>query len=510
MSVDIIKTDNSIKKCQSLTIDLFYSPIEEAVDAIKESIKEYFFKGLEDDYFPIEIENEVENYLSEMKDGLACIIEYPYVDKVYRNSFYNYYSSKHYTYQRDCIRVSIFESEISAEYFFDADKYEILGQKYLGYFIVRPTTHSIIGRSNLSPKAFQENNYKICNCKVISNISGIRLESDGFPHSSQDGETMKCAETTIWAIMEYFSSRYHEYAPVLPLEIHQALKRFSYQRQLPSTGLTMDQISFALKEFGFGTKLYFSKSFHDLNEIIDSYIESGIPIITGLQSGPLGHVIIIVGKQYKEFHWKDVLKSKFNFRGEKIKYYDASNIPNKYVVQDDNLSPYRIIDLDNPGENYIDEDFKKFQIDGIVVPLYPKIYLESVIAKELVLQILNDSILGYDFKSNFVLRFFLTSCKSLKNHITSLSRMNDILKINLQLARMPKFIWCAEIYRSRDFKESKLACGLIILDATEANKDSIDTLLFAGYPDRCISVNENKFVTLQQKFTNYSYFSNLK
>lgn len=56
----------------------------------------------------------------------------------------------------------------------------------------------------------------------------------------------------------------------------------------------------------------------------------------------------------------------------------------------------------------------------------------------------------------------------------------------------------------------KLANGLVILDATQANKESIDALIFAGYPDRCISINENNFVSLPYKFVNYSYFNNLK
>jgi Na+-transporting NADH:ubiquinone oxidoreductase subunit NqrC len=76
---------------------------------------------------------------------------------------------------------------------------------------------------------------------------------------------------------------------------------------------------------------------------------------------------------------------------------------------------------------------------------------------------------------------------------------------------MPKFIWVSEFYDKKKYKEQeKKALALIVLDATEANRESIDALIFAGYPDRCVCVNENDFVTLQYKFENYRYYSNLK
>lgn len=50
-------------------------------------------------------------------------------------------------------------------------------------------------------------------------VLGVKLFIEGFPHSSQDSETITCAETTIWAAMEYFGTRYSDYKPVLPSTI---------------------------------------------------------------------------------------------------------------------------------------------------------------------------------------------------------------------------------------------------------------------------------------------------
>lgn len=495
------------------SIEFEISPIDEALDAIIEKIKECFLKDVADEFISPFIETDIARLLDELKEELYCVIEYPYVDKVYRDSYYNYYASKHFTYQRDCIRVSLFKNEVSHENFLNSNDHAKLNDMYLGYFILRPTINAIFGRSIISPVAFEENSYKLCLCKTECLVYGAKLEVEGFPHSSQDGETIKCAETTIWALMEYFGNKYADYKPALPAKIHQAIERFSYQRQLPSNGLTMDQISFALKEFGFGSRIYSSEPYdQEIYDIIDSYIESGIPVMVGLQSGDVGHVIIAIGKQYDEtIKWDNVVESILHSHGKDVNYYEATSIPAKYVVQDDNLIPYRLISLDNPGEHYDDDDCSKYEIDSIVIPLYQKIYLESVIAKELVFQIIKDENVGYSFESNFVFRFFLTSSRSFKNHITKTDEMSKVLKNNLVITKMPKFIWVGEFYTKTAFeKRDKIASGIVLLDATEANRESIDALIFAGYPDRCVSLNENNFVTLQHNFENYRYHSNLK
>lgn len=495
------------------SIEIEISPIDEAVEAILEKINDFFLKDVDDKFVSPEIETEIAKLIDELKEDLFCVIEYPYVDKVYRDSYYHYYSSKHYTYQRDCIRVSLFNGEISHDDFLNPERHSELNNKFLGFFVLRPTINALFGRSMISPKAFEDNSYKISSCKTSCLVYGVKLEVEGFPHSSQDGETIKCAETTIWALMEYFGNKYPEYKPALPAKIHQALERFSYQRQLPSNGLTMDQISFALKEFGFGTRVYASYAYKEsLHEIIDSYVESGIPVIVGLQSGNIGHVIIAIGKHYGSEHdWKAIKESQLTLKGEDIGRIETSSIPAQYVVQDDNLIPYRLINLDQPGEHYEDEDCSNYEIDSIVVPLYPKIYLEAVVAKELVIQVLEDGNVGYDFGSDFVFRFYLTSSRSFKNHVAKIADMDIDLKNNILITKMPKFIWCGEIYTQEGFdQDDKKAIGLVVLDATEANQESIDALIFAGYPDRCVSLNENNFVILQHHFQNFRYFGNLK
>ncbi len=494
-------------------IHIEITPLDEAVDAILEATFTFFLQDTSEEFINPLIETNIAKIVDELNENIYCFIEYPYVDKVYRDSYYNYYASKHYTYQRDCIRVSLFECEINQDDFLDEQNHQKLRDNYLGYFIIRPTINALLGRSIIDPKAFINNGVSICNCKSTTLVYGVKLDVVGFPYSSQDGESIKCAETTIWAIMEYFGTKYPDYKPALPGIIHNTLKSVSVQRQLPSNGLTMDQISFALREFGFGTRIYsFDPYDEQIYSIVDSYVESGIPVIIGLESKNLGHVVICIGKKNEDtIDFKYAKKRKIIINGKQLHYYSTSDIPSKYVIQDDNLIPYRLIDLMNPGDHYSDAESRSYTIDSVVVPLYPKIYLESVVAKSLALEILRDKTVGFQLPNGFVFRFYLTSSRSFKRHIAELKYLNKDIKNSILITKMPKFIWINEFYTKKDYKSLlKNALALIILDATEANRESIDALIFAGYPDRCVCVNENNFVTLQHTFENYHYYSNLK
>src|SRR5690606_10836696 len=155
-------------------------------------------------------------------------------------------------YKRDAIRLSFFEEEISDADFFNGAQHSNLQQKYRGFIVLRPTDPFIIGRSIISPLLLRTNNILACMSKFHTTVNGVKFTVKGFPHSSQDTETISCAETSLWAIMEYFSNKYSDYQPVLPSKIIRTLNQVSSERQIPSKGLNIAQMSYSLKEFGFG------------------------------------------------------------------------------------------------------------------------------------------------------------------------------------------------------------------------------------------------------------------
>jgi hypothetical protein len=489
------------------SIQFSITSIDEAVDEIKTYILDYYKK--ED--IDLDIEKELYKVFDKLDESLWVGIEYPYVDKVYRDSFYSYFASKHNTYYRDCIRISFFANEIKNEDFRSNTGEIYLKENFRGFLVVRPTFPNIIGRSLIDKRAFIEDDFIICNHSGSVSINGVKLKINGFPHCSQDTESISCAETTIWSVMEYFGNRYPDYKPTYPSHIIEVLNKFSKQRLLPTNGLTVDQISFALKQFGFGTSIYSRNNAYDkeIENIIAYYIESGIPVIAAIENDIVSHVIVIIGHQIdSEPDFTSVNKRNLDFIGEKIEYIDYTDLPKKYIVSDDNLPPYCSVELSNPAELYgADSEFAGCNIEAVIVPLYNKIYLEVQKAKNLALAILSDRTFGFKFNSGFIFRFYLTSSRSFKEHIANLESLDIKQKDYIILSRMPKFIWCAEIFEQADFQSSRSA-GLLILDATEANKIWIDSLIFAGYPDRLIIKADDEFVTLPESFNLYQRFKN--
>ena len=311
---------------------------------------------------------------------------------------------------------------------------------------------------------------------------------------------MVCAETTLWSSMEYFANRYPEYRPVLPKSIHSMLSNTSMQRQLPSSGLNGLQISYALKEFGFGVKLYSADSYTEsvLLDMIKIYVESGIPVIAAISNdAEVNHVVNLIGrtKFTPEASFKFTPIIKFNSGSVLYDYYEQTS---DYMSVDDNFQPYMIMPLKDPASNYvpINAKWKDCHIIAAIVPLHPRVYMEGDRAKQLAIQTLkvHDKV----FKiPNLILRVLLSSSRSFKHSISLNPDLNNVIKTLIVNIDMPKFVWIAEVGTIDSFLNGK-ATGMILMDATEPKKTaSLACLLENDYIGAIIGVHGRYPLPLQ-------------
>jgi hypothetical protein len=231
-------------------------------------------------------ETQIKNIVDKFIDEIIFIVEYPYIEKYYRDTYYYFFSKKHKEHERDSIRISFFKNGISIKDFINPGKKDTIENAFLGFITIRPTSVRIIGHSFLSPKILKENSFVVCLCRKKVLISGLELQIYGFPFCSQDNEAITCAESVLINLLDYFSCKFPEYQQLLPSKIHEILKNNSYERQLPTTGIDAINMSFVLKEIGFGTKLYSKKAYQDdvFKSLIYTYLESGIPIVVNLEN----------------------------------------------------------------------------------------------------------------------------------------------------------------------------------------------------------------------------------
>jgi hypothetical protein len=206
------------------------APLEDAVDEIMSMLNRLYGQ------IDPAIETDLADFFDLLQDKLFCFIEYPYVDRIYRDTYYTYFSTKHNDYPRDCIRVAFFELPLKEVHFRRSNYIQLLQRTFRGFMIIRPTFPNIIGRTLIDPRAFRQRNFQICHYSAGVLINGIKLNATGFPFSSQDGESISCAETTLWGIMEYFGNKYADYQPVSPSKIISVLDQHAKKRLLYRIG----------------------------------------------------------------------------------------------------------------------------------------------------------------------------------------------------------------------------------------------------------------------------------
>lgn len=466
-------------------------PLNDLPNAIAEFTEKEF------DFPLTETKEKITTFLKSFKPALFTFIEYPYVDKIYRDSYYSFFSSKHKDYLRNCIRVSFFDKEINNDDFRSEEKIKNLLNHFLGFISIRPTYPQIIGTTKLSPEVLVDSDFYCCLVKNNSSVNGVKLNNYSFPHASQDAETITCAETSVWSIMEYFGTKYPEYKTILPSVMNEHLASISYERLIPSRGLSIATISYLLKQFGFGSRLYSREAYNDADEfkkILDHYIESGIPVIVNIKNHDVNHAVIFIGHQKIKTEEIENAQPSLELQtaNNKLEIIETSIFIKEYVIIDDNHSPYKLGSFKTPAEYYNpDNSFYTSEITNFVVPLYKKIYLESWQAYKLIKTILKQEIIGYTPSTGdfVILRFFLTSSRSFKNKIAC-NNMDILIKELIINTSMPKFVWIAELSNKQLYKEGK-ANGLIIIDATSNDMIRVtESLVFIIYPDKYIEINK--------------------
>jgi len=417
---------------------------------------------------------KIKDFLETLRDELTVVIETDYVDKVYRDSYYTLYSTKLRDYYRNCVRLSFFSPEFNENMELTPDNFEQIKKAYLGFLVIRPLAECCIGRNVISPIAKKEAlaDMEICSTRIASTCMGLKMDAVGFPHSSQDAESMSCAETTVWAILEYFGNKYSEYSPVKASDILMSLKPLTYERQLPSGGLTFEQISSTLKQQGFGSKVY-EKGNPRFKELFSCYIESGIPLAVCIETQEFGHAVVCIGRKKIS---RDIINRVMPTNIQGRNFYIWNKCIDKFIFSDDNCPCYQQATFDSPTSYYGIQDWANGKITHFIVPLHPKVYLDAELAIEASNYLAKNKL---NAPNDSVLRTFLTSNRTYREYLMNNPDLDAKEKEAYLQIDMPKFVWVTEIASKNDFLSNKIS-GLILLDATGSNIDNegYSSLLF--------------------------------
>lgn len=455
------------------------------------------------------------NLFSHLSD-FTVVTEEHYIDRVYRDSYYFYYSCKYFNYDRYCKRFFLFDGFFEGD-FSDVPS-ELLEESFIGSVVIRPIENRSIGRTLLSPKYFLDKHPCYIRLTEYSvTVFGKRIVIRAFPYSMQDGETTSCAEITILNLLDYYSQTYPEYHYLLPSDINRIAEFNSYERRLPTIGLRYELISKIFSEVGFHPRLYSSQKMHGykFKRIMHYYIESGIPVALGLKvDSENKHSVICIGHgpiDYAKVTTR--LNGVMDLESKKTLWVcDVADVVNQYCIMDDNLAPYKVCLCEEKANEHNSVTRKKVTLNNLeaeylMVPLYKRMFLEAADAYDICTSILAHHEFGiescYDNsigtrENPVVVRLFMTSSRTLRMIRNSQFQSgNKELRDAYNEAVFPKFVWVCEIYDMVYYPQK--AIGEIIVDATASPEAKANSAIIINYPHMiCIRqpdalLNDNLF-----------------
>lgn len=550
-----MKSANKLIECSNLMqLELVYSEsiktkntdIQKMIEQKVQNVLETFNNTFKENS-SISIFSESLEQILNINGFITVGIELNYVDRIYRDSYYNFFSNLHEDFSRKCKRLTFFEGRESCKYLIGFAKVKkekrqetenLLNKKFIGSMVIRPLKTGAIGRTLFNPAKFlgSDNCYYIRTSQWKISFLGLELSVKAFPYLMQDGITTSCAETVLLAVMDYYSQQYNDYKFALPSAINDINMRENGTRAIPTNGLSYETMSKILCEFGFYTTFDSNFKENNLRRFLYYYIESGIPIIINMQikdkenssNSGTGHAALCIGHGIKNID--NLLE---NIEYENGLYYTNTALAyDKIYVMDDNLRPYSCYEYNdlNPDETKSDtesncfmkrDDEKELTIDCYIVPLHKHMYMDAKRAEDIIQELLSiesqENVKQYNpatyykdengsneigSKDNpIIYRLFLASSRHLKHHRIM---FNDNIFLNdLYIETpMPHFVWVCEFYTKESYScDDPFAIGEIVIDATRCAKSS----LFSSI----LMINYSGSVHYVRNFTNTKIFSNL-
>jgi len=419
----------------------------------------------------------------------SIVVEYPYVDKDYRSTYYGFYSKRHRMYDKFCFRLHFFGQQIESDASLNEAK-----DSYLGSMVLRPTEVATLGRTLLSPRAIKGFEGYICETAFKNNLYGIDLPINTFPHIMQDTDVTVCAHAVCWMIARYYSERYAVYPERLTYDIAGAIKDVSFGRTIPSRGITLGQVSEILNSIGFHPELFIRELYKDdkpdfFHDVLYSYVESGIPIVAAMHKKEhavaiLGHgVLLSAVDTVKALEWKEP-------------FLPARRCCPSFVINDDNRLPFNFIHVDErSGDSYRLSD-----VDGFAVPLYEKMYLSADNILKIYPKWVSGNLVTLEKVPTYVSRVFMTSSRSYKRSLALLKDMDPLLRMTQIDLPMPKFVWIVELSEPSLYDQKKVNYRWIV-DATANPYEKFPFLLIHDSEKMIIYDRTYRHKIYEVKFT---------
>ncbi|GMU23812.1 MAG: hypothetical protein AMXMBFR13_38900 [Phycisphaerae bacterium] len=379
-------------------------------------------------------------------------------------------------------------------------------KRYLGWCDIRPAPMGTVSNAFIDTRVFVRTNsdYLFVTCQKQFEVSwpdGRVFAVRAFPYVQQDGAVVRCAQAALTGIAQFYGSELR--GPDFT-DIGKAYP--SGMRAIPSRGLIPPQIGLGIEKIGLEPVIHDytlvpdeHKEILHCEQVIYRYIESGIPVLIGVDAGREMHALVVIGHTFTPDSWLAHTARLYYERPKSgFSYHCSTTWIERFVVQDDNLGPYMLTPSD-----FIQYVACKL----VVVPLPRSTFLAAEEAELFAADLFRPagqdicSVLGAFIKKSeddqkplhpdtkfwyeqfqsqvygleLVLRTSLRDAVGWKRSMESCESVAAFRSV-LDKLPLPENVWVVEISWPEIFTHARNFCGEVVLDPTALLSPSVPTL----------------------------------
>ncbi len=448
------------------------------------------------------------------------LVETAYIDRDFSAAYSAFYSTLYRQRSKFCSRVHFFSEDIES-FLGDLTKEELAtgleaaNDRYLGHVVIRPLSHAPVGSGIVATAAFERPGTQIdvrSDFKV--HLLGAELKLTGIPVTEQDRRTGACAQSTIWTAGRHLQNRYaipwFSITDITEAALKPAESMVSRSLPAGSEYLTDDSMVRALRTMGEHPIVYGREEdgwVEHPRRTISRYLDSGIPVIVGLQRGEgIGHAVVAVGSRLSV---NPLRPSKDGaIMGDRL---------SEILVNDDQAGVYVPMAVERPARGAAgaaepagEADHARYDLDDaifLIVPLPNKVFLKAetaeTLARDKVAHVVRtrsehlkdggvtvpvdewpvDPAFYATPVSNLVARTYLTLGWKYKQRLMR-NLVPEQLKEEVTSMQLPRYVWVTEFSLAEDVVDldpcNRRVRGHVLIDATGSNHE--DPVLLTHVP----------------------------
>lgn len=368
------------------------------------------------------------------KSAKFFVLEEEYTEREWKEMVSMHYINTSYKPRGSVARVHFFINERIESCF------------YLGFVNLRPINEATFSLSLIYPNwtvlanqknLWGEDKIYVMTYKKHVHIKGRELVIDTFPFFPQDGIVTRCAHADIVMVTKYIRKKlgYRQ------VKISDIVKGHSPgTRRIPSSGITVQQMADVFDNAEIPVSIIDFKDEENkpyFQAWMDSYIESGIPVIIAGHN----HVFIIIGHTLGEKGNKRYLV--YDDSGEFFKEIEEDDMPKSFVEIVEWKKIFGYLDSGIQYMSYmIVPEMEKFFVPFPYVKENIEVFIENLLSKQ-----------QYEAEQK---RFLIVDNTRLKSFLS-----NDIQKVevtpkqsfeNFMKSSLPHYLWFCEVTARKNGK----------------------------------------------------------